>query len=62
MELMLLLIIPLLAGLLCFATNSRAGWERLNLGAFAVVGLGFWLPGPLYELVRQSTQIIGGVP
>jgi hypothetical protein len=30
--------------------------------AVAVVGLGFWLPGPLYELVRQTTQIIGGVP
>jgi hypothetical protein len=28
--------------------------------AVAVVGLGFWLPGPLYELVRQTTQIIGG--
>ena len=30
--------------------------------AVTVVGLGFWLPGPLYELVRQTTQIIGGVP
>jgi hypothetical protein len=30
--------------------------------AVAVIGLGFWLPGPLFELVRQTTQIIGGVP
>ena len=37
MELMLLLMVPLAAGLLCFATNSRAWWERLNLGAFAIV-------------------------
>jgi hypothetical protein len=26
----------------------------------AVVGLGFWLPGPIYELISQTTQIIGG--
>ena len=62
MTLLLLPLIPLCAGLLWFATNSRAWWERLNLGAFAVIGLGFWLPGPLYELVRQTTQIIGGAP
>jgi hypothetical protein len=62
MTLLLLPLIPLRAGLLCFATNSRAWWERLNRGAFAVIGLGFWLPGPLYELVRQTTQIIGGAP
>ena len=30
--------------------------------AVAVVGLGFWLPGPLYELVSQTTQIIGSTP
>ena len=30
--------------------------------AVAVIGLGFWLPGPIYELVRQTTQIIGGAP
>ena len=43
---MLLLIVPLAAGLLCFATNSRSRWERLNLGAFAVVaGLSFKVAG-----------------
>ena len=37
MELLILLLVPLAAGLLCLATHSRAWWERLNLGAFAVV-------------------------
>jgi len=37
MTLLLLPLIPLCAGLLCLATNSRAAWERLNLGAFALV-------------------------
>jgi hydrogenase-4 component F len=42
MILLLLLLIPLCAGLLCLATNSRAWWERLNLAAFALVaGLAF---------------------
>ena len=42
MELILLLFVPLAAGLLCLATNSRAAWERLNLAAFAIVaGLSF---------------------
>ena len=46
MELILLLMVPLAAGLLCFATSSRARWERLNLGAFAVVaGLAFKVAG-----------------
>jgi hydrogenase-4 component F len=38
-----------------------------KLGAMALVAvmviiLAFWLPTPLYELVRQTAQIIGGVP
>lgn len=42
----LLLLIPLCAGLLCLATNSRAWWERLNLAAFALVaGLAFKVAG-----------------
>src|SRR6185312_4216542 len=28
--------------------------------AAAVVCMGFWLPGPIYELVRQTAEIIGG--
>jgi hydrogenase-4 component F len=36
MTLLLLLLIPFCAGLLCLATNSRAWWERLNLAAFAL--------------------------
>jgi hydrogenase-4 component F len=46
MTLLLLLLAPLLAGLFCLATNSRAWWERLNLGAFAIVaGLAFKVAG-----------------
>ena len=37
MLLMLLVLVPLSAGLLCLTTVSRAWWERLNLAAFAVV-------------------------
>src|SRR5664279_824084 len=37
MVLILLLLVPLSAGLLCLATRSRAWWERLNLLAFAIV-------------------------
>ncbi len=44
MTLLLLLLTPLVAGLLCLATNSRAWWERLNLAAFALVaGLALWV-------------------
>ena len=42
MELILLVLVPLAAGLLCLTTRSRAWWEGLNLGAFAIVaGLAF---------------------
>jgi hydrogenase-4 component F len=37
MTLILLVLIPLLAGLLCLATHSRLLWERLNLLAFGVI-------------------------
>ena len=37
MALMLLLLIPVCAGLLCLATRSRESWERLNLLAFALL-------------------------
>ena len=37
MTLLLLLLIPLLAGLLCLVTRTRASWERLNLLAFALL-------------------------
>jgi len=37
MTLVLLLIIPLAAGLLCLLANTRLWWERLNLVAFAIV-------------------------
>ena len=37
MTLILVVLIPLLAGLLCLAVNSRHWWERINLLAFGVV-------------------------
>ena len=39
MELILLLILPVAAGLLCLATRSPRAWERLNLLAFAGLAL-----------------------
>src|SRR5262245_11840132 len=36
-ELILLLVVPLIASLLCVATKSGAWWERLNLAAFALL-------------------------
>jgi hydrogenase-4 component F len=42
MVLLMLLLAPLSAALLCLLTRSRVGWERLNLLAFAAVaGLAF---------------------
>jgi hydrogenase-4 component F len=37
MALILLVVIPLLAGPLCLVANSRLWWERLNLLAFGIV-------------------------
>ena len=39
MTLILLLLVPLCAGLLCLATPSRAWWERLNLAASALLAV-----------------------
>ena len=39
MELISLVLAPLAAGLLCLTTHSRAWWERLNLGAFALLAI-----------------------
>jgi hydrogenase-4 component F len=46
-------------------TDSRAvecPWKltAMALVAISVAVIGFWLPGPLYELVRQTAHIIGG--
>jgi hydrogenase-4 component F len=43
---------------------AECPWKlaAMTLVAVPVVTLGFWLPGPLYELVRQTAQIIEGVP
>jgi len=34
----------------------------MTLVAVSVIALGFWLPGPLHQLVQQTAQIIGGTP
>ena len=48
-------------------TPARAPECPWKLGAMllvaaVIVGFGFWLPGPLYQLVQQSGQILGGAP
>jgi len=48
-------------------SGTRAAECPWKLGAMAVVavaviGLGFWLPGPLYELVQETALIIGNTP
>lgn len=45
----------------CAATCPWKLGVMLSL-AVAIVGLGFWLPAPLFELVQQSARIIGGIP
>ena len=43
---------------------AECPWKisAMAMAAVAVVVLGFWLPAPLYELVRQSARILGGTP
>jgi hydrogenase-4 component F len=44
------------------ATECRWKLSAMALVAAAVALFGFWLPKSLYELVRQSAQIVGGAP
>jgi hydrogenase-4 component F len=37
-------------------------FSAMAIVALVVVALGFWLPQPLFQLVQQSAQIIGGAP
>lgn len=43
---------------------AECPWKisAMMLVALAVIGLGFWLPAPLYELVQQAARILGGTP
>jgi hydrogenase-4 component F len=43
---------------------AECPWKlgAMVLVAVPVVALGFWLPAPLYQLVQQSTLILGGMP
>ena len=59
MTLLLLPLIPLCAGLLCLATNSRAWWERLNLAAFSIVAvLAFIVAGDV--VAHGTVSTLGG--
>ena len=44
--------------------RAECPWKlsAMAIVGIAVVTLGFWLPGPLYELVDQAARIIGGTP
>ena len=43
---------------------AECPWKlgAMVLVAAVVVVLGFWLPAPLYQLVQQTAQILGGAP
>jgi hydrogenase-4 component F len=59
MTLLLLPLLPLVAGLLCLLTSSRKSWERLNLLAFALlVPLAFRLGADV--LAQGSVSALGG--
>ncbi len=53
MELLLLPLIPLVAGMACMAARSRMSWERINLAAFGLVAA--WA-------VRTASKISGSGP
>jgi hydrogenase-4 component F len=60
--LVLLLIVPLVAVLLCLITRSRAAWEGINLSAFvAIAGLAAWLGiGMASEETHEPVTALGG--
>ena len=41
---------------------AECPWKlsAMALVALTVLGLGFWLPAPLYQLVKDSAEMIGG--
>ena len=71
-------VVTIFAGFLVHMVKMNLGTPRHDtpdvavecpwkLGALVVVAvpvitLGWWLPGPLHELVQQTAQIIGGAP
>src|SRR5262249_940868 len=46
------------------ARGTEGPWKlgAMILVALAIITLGFWMPGPLFELVHQTARIIGGSP
>ena len=43
---------------------SECPWKlgAMTLVTAVVIGLGFWLPAPLYQMVQQTARILGGGP
>jgi hydrogenase-4 component F len=43
---------------------TECPWKlgAMAMTALVIVTLGFWVPAPLYQLVQQTTHIIGGTP
>jgi hydrogenase-4 component F len=43
---------------------AECPWKlsAMALVAAPIIALGFWLPGPLHQLVQQTARIIGGAP
>src|SRR5947207_2522131 len=59
MALMLLVLVPLTAGLICWRVRKRAVLERVNLLAFGIVAaLSVWLGAEV--LARESVEAFGG--
>lgn len=57
--LILLLLTPLAAGLLCLATPTHQWWERLNLGAFVIVAVLAGLLGAVVARYGRLTALGG---
>jgi hydrogenase-4 component F len=46
------------------ARTMECPWKMgaMLLVGFVMIGLGVWLPGPLYDLLQKSARIVGGMP
>ena len=59
MLLPLIVLIPIVAGLLCLATQRRAWWERINLAAFTLVAVLAAAIGREVALVKRVVAVNG---
>jgi hypothetical protein len=44
--------------------KGECPWKlsAMILVAVVIIGLGFWLPAPLFQLIEAATKIVGGNP